>query len=85
MWTVLVEVHLPDGTGTLFQVGEWPRQNGASYFARDLEMMFGETKVTGHVVYTGNLLWRLWGKVMQGNVSVKQGIVLPPCDTLDFD
>lgn len=85
MWTVFVEVHLPNGKGTLFNIGEWHHSAGAASFARKLESVLGEDKATAGVAYMGNIAWRLAEKISKGKVSVKQGIVLPPCDMVDFD
>lgn len=85
MWTIIVEAHLPNGKGTLFQVGKWPSRTGAERFANKIEVGVGRAKIIAHVVYNGNTAYRLWEEISQGKVSVKQGLELPPCDTLDFD
>lgn len=83
MWTVVVEVHLPDGAGTIFQIGEFCHPTGAADFARDLEMKIGENKITASVAYSSDYLARWFSMLTRRQIHIRRprrDLQLPPCE-----
>lgn len=82
MWTVVVEVHLPDGAGTIFQIGEFRNSvHDAADFARELEWKLGEDKITASVAYSSEYLGRFLSMLHRRQVRIRRmASQLPPCE-----